>query len=316
MSTTHRRFSPAPSIASMPDAPFWREPELISAHCQISRPAESCAWHSHPFAELTLVADGACKIGLAGSQVHAEPNSLFLHHPGEHHGAWNGESQSPRFWVLHFTTNTYLTSMFHQLANRDPLSRVVRLTSDQSDAFKWMFLEIARERARRHDHHNLAESSWLRLLLLSIQRWAAGETMSPHGRVAVSPELHRLWQLVQSAADDPVRSLRQICLQPNYDSLRHGFRKAFGCSPREMIIRLKIRRAQDLLSETGLSIKEISSRCGYLRQHEFARAFHQRVGLAPSQWRLHPSAINISAKSSLGAPCALLRPYRSFKRSE
>ncbi len=279
-------------ISVMPSA---REPEVISAHCHISKRGDSCSWHSHPFSELTLVADSACKIGIAGSQTLTEPNSLFLHHAGERHGSWNTDHHAPSFWVIHFAAGTDLMSTLDKLAVRDPMCRAWRLHADQSNNFKWIFLEMARERARRQDHHSLAQSSWLKLLLLSVQRWATGEKLLFYRREVIPPELHRLWQLVHSAAEDSSDSLREIYLQPNYDSLRHGFRKAFGCSPREMILRLKIQRAQKLLSETGLSIKEIASRCGYVRQHEFARAFHQRVGLAPSRWRFHPSAIDINA---------------------
>jgi hypothetical protein len=270
------------------------EPQVIATYCHGAKRGASYSWHSHPFAELTLVAEGACRIGFAGNQSLAQANSLFLYHAGERHGAWNTECQPPCFWVLQFAAGANLMRKLDKLADGDPARRAWHLTTDQSNTFKWIFLEIARERARQQNHHNLAQSSWLRLLLLSVQRWAVGEEVLLGGRDTIPPELHRLWQLVHSAAEDSAESLRHIHLQPNYDSLRHRFRKAFGCSPREMVLRLKMQRAQQLLSETGLSIKEIASRCGYVRQHEFARAFHQRVGLAPSRWRFHPSAMNVN----------------------
>jgi len=66
-----------------------------------------------------------------------------------------------------------------------------------------------------------------------------------------------------------------------------------------------MQHAQNLLLESGLSIKEIAARTGYARQHEFARAFRQRVGLTPSEWRRSPflteSASTKLAKSSSNA---------------
>ena len=59
-------------------------------------------------------------------------------------------------------------------------------------------------------------------------------------------------------------------------------------TPREMRQRLRIQQAKNLLLETSLSIKEISIRLGYPRQHEFTRDFHQHLGLAPTAWRADP----------------------------
>jgi len=54
---------------------------------------------------------------------------------------------------------------------------------------------------------------------------------------------------------------------------------------REMLLRLRMEQARNLLLESNLSIKEISERLGYARQHDFYRAFRQRIGCSPSAWR-------------------------------
>jgi AraC-like DNA-binding protein len=309
MLTADRKYPAWLPIDDRQTAPLVPEPRVISAHCHSFQESDASSWHSHPFAELTLITEAPCRIGIAGTQTMTEVNSLFLHQPGERHGAWSIGRRAPCLWELHFVIDASLMPVFGNLADRRSAPRAWNLNSDQSTSFKWMFLEIARERARQQDHYNLAQSSWLKLLLVSVERWVAGDEMVLHGRDAIRPELQRLWQLVHAASEDSVESLRQICRQPNYDSLRHGFRKAFGCSPREMILRLKMQRAQGLLAETGLSIKEIASRCGYARQHEFARAFHQRIGLAPSQWRCHPP------KSPSGLPFVVSPTTESTRRN-
>lgn len=261
------------------------EPHVISMHCQTAKRGTSYPWHNHSFDELTLVTESTSQIGYAGGKTMAQVNSLFLYRAGERHGAWNTTHQAPCYWVVQFSMNTCKLPMLARLTEDDPARRVWCLTEDQARTFKWFFLEIAREQARQHNYSDLAQSTWMRLLLLSIERWATGEEALFSGRETLSPELRRLWQLVHSAARGSAESLQQIFLQSNYDSMRHSFKRAFGYSPREMLLRLKMQDAKRLLSETGLSIKEIAFRCGYNRQHEFARIFHQRVGLSPSQWR-------------------------------
>ena len=65
---------------------------------------------------------------------------------------------------------------------------------------------------------------------------------------------------------------------------------ALGMSPRDMMLRLRLQHAKNLLLESSLTIKEIAERCGYVRQHEFARSFRQQTGVTPRAWRLQPLA--------------------------
>ncbi|MCB1122895.1 MAG: helix-turn-helix domain-containing protein, partial [Verrucomicrobiae bacterium] len=44
----------------------------------------------------------------------------------------------------------------------------------------------------------------------------------------------------------------------------------------------------NLLLDSSLSIKEIATRVGYARQHEFNRMFNRYMGMAPSHWRSDP----------------------------
>ncbi len=257
-------------------------------HCRVAEPGASYPWHDHPFDEFTLVTEDSTLIGYAPGERPTQPNTLLLYHRGERHGAWNPSKQAPRYWVVHFTARAGLYRVADQLAENDPRRRVWQLTEDQVETFKWLFLQILNEQLQQRSHHLLAESAWLRLLLLTVQRWASGEAIPTMTRDEANPDLLNLWHLVNSSVGNPDEALRRIRAIPNYDSLRHAFKTAFGCSPRQMISRLRMQHAKNLLLESGLSVKEIAARCGYARQHEFARAFHEHVGIAPSQWRANP----------------------------
>ena len=98
----------------------------------------------------------------------------------------------------------------------------------------------------------------------------------------------RLWHLVNAAVNKPNDELKELYAAPNYDSARHAFRKAFGCSPREMLQRLRMAHAKNLLLDSSLSIKEISIRVDYPQQHDFNRIFRRYSGMAPSKWRTNP----------------------------
>jgi LacI family transcriptional regulator len=58
-----------------------------------------------------------------------------------------------------------------------------------------------------------------------------------------------------------------------------------GCSPAEYIRRIKIARAEELLSTTTLSIKRIAPACGFQSVQQFYDAFTRMVGKTPVAYR-------------------------------
>src|ERR1700684_1485162 len=63
------------------------------------------------------------------------------------------------------------------------------------------------------------------------------------------------------------------------------FKRRIGSAPMDYFTRLRMQRACRLLEDTGLSIKEISSKLGYDDQFYFSRVFKSINGVAPSAYR-------------------------------
>ena len=71
-------------------------------------------------------------------------------------------------------------------------------------------------------------------------------------------------------------------------SARHfsrGFRKCFGISAHQYLIRLRLERAKTLLGRTRKSLAEIAHLCGFCDQPAFTRAFSRVERMTPSRWR-------------------------------
>lgn len=56
------------------------------------------------------------------------------------------------------------------------------------------------------------------------------------------------------------------------------FRARFGRPPHQFLLHLRIQRAQDLLQHTSLSLREVSSQCGFADVHHFSKAFKKKTG--------------------------------------
>lgn len=263
---------------------------MLALRCLASEPCAVYSWHSHPFFEFTFVSDDSATIGYPPGMLPVQRDTLMFYHVGETHAGWSGPNQRPRFWVVHFSADPQFLNNFPRLMAPDPRRRAWTLLPEQAVAFRWVFLQILNERTLAKDHQLLAESAWLRLLILAVDRWLSGKRADLLTPESISPELLKLWHLVNASVGQPAEFQRRVHSLPNYDSLRHAFKRTFGCAPREMMERLRIQHAKSLLLESKLSIKEISDRCGYERQHEFTRAFHRHAGVAPSTWRVEPQA--------------------------
>jgi transcriptional regulator of acetoin/glycerol metabolism len=71
-------------------------------------------------------------------------------------------------------------------------------------------------------------------------------------------------------------------------SLHHfarGFKQSIGVTPHHYLTQKRVERAQDLLSNTDLSVSEIALAVGFSDQSHLARHFRQMLGVTPGQFR-------------------------------
>jgi AraC family transcriptional regulator of arabinose operon len=76
---------------------------------------------------------------------------------------------------------------------------------------------------------------------------------------------------------------REVGLSPS--RFAHMFRIETGSSPARMLLRMRLERAAELLSTTGLPTKEVGVRIGMAHRGAFGRAFRAWYGITPSAFR-------------------------------
>jgi AraC family transcriptional regulator len=64
-----------------------------------------------------------------------------------------------------------------------------------------------------------------------------------------------------------------------------SFRRTFGFSPHQYLIRLRLKQAKALLVQTRKSLAEIAQLCGFCDQPAFTRSFGRVERMTPSRWR-------------------------------
>lgn len=76
----------------------------------------------------------------------------------------------------------------------------------------------------------------------------------------------------------------------SYSAFFRLFKSCLGLSPVAYLAEKKMQCAKELLAATDLSLSEIADRLGYSNPYNFSRAFRQKVGCSPSDWKRTESA--------------------------
>lgn len=264
-------------------------PRVISAGCVSARPSGGFAGHQHAeYDELTLITRDPAWVRIAGRERQVEPGTAFLHRAGEVHAYRTGAQDAPLYWVVHFVPDPELCRACPRLADSDPERRCWHPGATAQAGFHGLFLRTQAELAAGRPDSAAAASAWLRLMLIAASRWGdPGPELAPPD---ADPALSALWELIHDHADRPVGFSAAVRTRiPNYDSLRHRFRRVYGMAPREALARLSIERAKALLLEPGHTVAAVARRQGYARANEFIRSFRRRVGRTPSAFCADPA---------------------------
>jgi LacI family transcriptional regulator len=79
----------------------------------------------------------------------------------------------------------------------------------------------------------------------------------------------------------------EVCreLALSRSTLQRRFRRLLGHTIHEEIVRVRLKRAQELLAETDMPIATIAQRCGFGRQEYLGMVFRARLGQTPASYR-------------------------------
>ncbi len=104
--------------------------------------------------------------------------------------------------------------------------------------------------------------------------------------VVEDPSLRRAMTYLTERFQDSI-SIGQMCseLRLARRGLERGFREYYSCTPWQMLCRLRVNRAKQLLAETNHPVSVISELCGFNDPERMAVVFKREAGMPPTAFR-------------------------------
>jgi len=100
------------------------------------------------------------------------------------------------------------------------------------------------------------------------------------------PDITEAVRLIRARACDglTVRDLLASCPLSS-SSLERHFAQALGRTPKAEILRVRVQRVQELLTQTDLSLAAVAARAGFKYPEYMSYVFKQKVGTSPGRFR-------------------------------
>lgn len=253
--------------------------------------------HSHDYVEIVIVLSGQAEHRINEKAYNVASGDVYVLQGNQEHGFQKATSDFRvcnvmyRSELLDFPFEKLKTLPGYQaLFVLEPARRINRefrsLLSLDSARLKEVLEKVHRlrhEMETRVSGFECAGHSHLLDLIVFLSRlYSASSENSSAGLLRFSEAV--AWMEENYVRQSSVAELARRAAMSDRHFLRM-FRRTFGTSPLEHLIRLRIRRAAELLQAGRHNIAETAYKCGFSDSNYFSRQFRRIMGMSPRQYR-------------------------------
>jgi AraC-like DNA-binding protein/mannose-6-phosphate isomerase-like protein (cupin superfamily) len=258
--------------------------------------------HRHEFIEIVIVLSGQGVHVTEGARHQVQAGDVLVINSSRSHAYENTRSLNLvniliREDVFH-ETEKQLGSLpgYHALFTLEPVrwkqrefTSHLRLKAEDLKLIVGWVDALEEETQKESEGGLLLARSWIILIIgLLARRYGKNTAHAP----LLEMRLGRVLSWIEQNACNKVSMpdlIRQAAMSER--TFLRRFREATGCAPIDYVIRARIRRATELLTDRNgvVSITEIAFRCGFQDSNYFSRQFRRHVGTSPRSYQRHPS---------------------------
>ncbi len=223
--------------------------------------------HNHACYELVYFRTGT-------GETVVEKNQTLVYSPGTYaiYPPFSYHTESHR-------SDTHVLCLGFRLDNDSKIVPEPGIYADPDSEVYSLIVQIFQEIEKKKPYSEMFSQACLMQLLVLHQRNLGG----------LSTENLQMKYIVRFINENYMQDIRLSALAEmsgySYDYFRHLFTQEVGISPKSYILHKRISYAKQLLKESGSSISEIASSCGFSDISEFSTAFRRKVGISPLKYR-------------------------------
>ena len=252
-------------------------PPLFPVKCQEVERADRRELRHVNFSDYCIqyLVSGCFRVSWEGETKIMSPGDVLIEPSGSGLSMGNIEGYASRRLIVIFKG-----TLLHTLAARLGLDRPAVITPPEPEDFRRIILEI-KETMSGECRRQLPELMGKSMELLAL----AAEVQGTLRQWLPDKAAWGLNFIQLHLADDLTAKDAAAFIGMPLASANRMFKKHFGTTVNGVIQKERMRLAAELLSSTGLMIKEIADRCGFKSEKYFSDAFRREWGCAPSFFR-------------------------------
>lgn len=251
--------------------------ELLGYYYVIKSPNYHFTGETHSHYELTYVDNGSLQTKVEDKTYNINAYELMLYGPNQFH------TQS----IITDSSCSYLTLIFDMDIDEDSdlLNKVFVASSDIHQTLK----KFINETSDDHPYSKTLMLCLLQEIVIYLKRYNENTIDKP---AYISSNQHFQDDLLNKILDHIEKNITQpltieeICLNFSLSrsSLQTLFKNHLNISPKNYIIKMKLQKSKELISENKYTISEIAFMLGFSSIHYFSRTFKQHFDVTPSDY--------------------------------
>lgn len=232
--------------------------------------------HLQEMVEIVFVIHGSCQIRCGDLHTQLRAGDVLVVFPNVLHEYT--DSQDMEVYVLIVPTKAYLSEFYNILKEHRPADPVLR--SGMWDKQIMTIVESA-----FHDFRHVADTVMHGYLTVIFGKLLENLQLDSRHTVSERP-LQRVLTYINSHYRENI-TRKEIAKAAGYNEsyISRLFTHTMKLSLPEYIHNMRIEDACHMLTETDISVSQISSELGFNSIRNFNRVFHKVLGMTPSQYR-------------------------------
>lgn len=248
--------------------------------------------HWHNALEIIMPVENYYDVEACGHRYHIQPDEILLIPAGEMHTLY-APSAGNRF-IFQFDTSV-ISRISEYNALQSLMTTCLYITKFSHphiyNTVRQLLLQMRDEYFGTADFRELSIYSYLTKLLVVVGRELLHDTvMFSNTRIGKQKEYIQRFKNVISYIDDHYTqnlSLETIAAYSGFSKYHFSrlFKQYTNYTYYEYLIFRRIKAAEELLTQPGLSVTEIALQSGFASISSFNRIFKQKKGCTPSEYR-------------------------------